>query len=223
MPGKKYINAKKLIDNKKIYSYHDAVKLVKDIAYAKFDESIDIAIKLNVDTSKAEQQLRGTLSLPHYFGKTNKILVIDDSISEEEAKKAGADFFGGEEKIAEIKENWLGFDVLITSPKFMPKISTLGKILGPKGLMPNPKNGNVTKDVLKAIKEFKKGKSKYRTDTYGNVHIVIGKKSSKIEEIVENIEYIVNFILSKRPSTVKGDYIQSIFISSTFGPSIRIK
>lgn len=223
MAGKKYLNAKKLVDSKKIYAYADAVKLAKDIAFAKFDEAIEIAIKLNVDTTKVEQQLRGTLKLPHYFGKVSRILVIDDSITKEEAKKAGADFFGGDEKIAEVKEGWLDFDVMITTPKFMPKISRLGKILGPKGLMPNPKLGTVTTNVLNAIKEFKVGKANYRTDTYGNVHMVIGKKSAKIEDVVENIEAIINFISSKRPSTVKGEYIKSIYIASSMGPSIRIK
>ena len=221
MAGKKYKSAISLVDKKKIYPVAEAVKLAKETAYAKFDSSIDIAIKLNVDTTKAEQQLRGSIALPHYFGKTSRILVIDDSISADEAKKAGAEFFGGDEKIAEIKDGWLDFDVLITTPKFMPKLAKLGKILGPKGLMPNPKLGTVTTNVINTIKEFKGGKSTYRTDTYGNVHI--GKKSAKNEDIVENIETLIGFISSKKPSTVKGEYIKSIYISSTMGPSIKIK
>jgi len=223
MAGKKYKSAISLVDKKKIYPVAEAVKLAKETAYAKFDSSIDIAIKLNVDTTKAEQQLRGSIALPHYFGKTSRILVIDDSISADEAKKAGAEFFGGDEKIAEIKDGWLDFDVLITTPKFMPKLAKLGKILGPKGLMPNPKLGTVTTNVINTIKEFKGGKSTYRTDTYGNVHMVIGKKSAKNEDIVENIETLISFISSKKPSTVKGEYIKSIYISSTMGPSIKIK
>lgn len=223
MAGKKYKSAISLVDKKKIYPVAEAVKLAKETAYAKFDSSIDIAIKLNVDTTKAEQQLRGSIALPHYFGKTSRILVIDDSISADEAKKAGAEFFGGDEKIAEIKDGWLDFDVLITTPKFMPKLAKLGKILGPKGLMPNPKLGTVTTKVINTIKEFKGGKSTYRTDTYGNVHMVIGKKSAKNEDIVENIETLISFISSKKPSTVKGEYIKSIYISSTMGPSIKIK
>ena len=217
MAGKKYITAKKLVDSKKIYPIAEAVKLAKETSYSKFDASIDIAIKLNVDTTKAEQQLRGSIALPHYYGKTSRILVIDDSITADQAKKAGAEFFGGDEKIAEIKDGWLDFDVLITTPKFMPKI------LGPKGLMPNPKLGTVTTKVVDTIKEFKGGKSTYRTDTYGNVHMIIGKKSAKNEDVVENIETLINFITSKRPSTIKGEYIKSIYISSTMGPSIRIK
>ena len=199
------------------------MKLAKETSYSKFDASIDIAIKLNVDTTKAEQQLRGSIALPHYYGKTSRILVIDDSITADQAKKAGAEFFGGDEKIAEIKDGWLDFDVLITTPKFMPKLAKLGKILGPKGLMPNPKLGTVTTKVVDTIKEFKGGKSTYRTDTYGNVHMIIGKKSAKNEDVVENIETLINFITSKRPSTIKGEYIKSIYISSTMGPSIRIK
>ncbi|WEK82942.1 MAG: 50S ribosomal protein L1 [Mycoplasma sp.] len=223
MAGKKYLEAKKLVDRKKIYEIPEAVSLVKKTSFSKFNGSIDIAIKLNVDTTKAEQQLRGTIKLPHYFGKLSKILVIDDSVSAEEAKKAGADFFGGDEKIAEIQEGWLGFDVLITSPKFMPKLSKLGKILGPKGLMPNPKLGTITTKVLDTIKEFKTGKSTYRTDTYGNVHMVIGKVDAKDADIIENIDALINFISSKRPSTVKGEYIKSIYLSASMGPSVRIR
>ena len=223
MAGKKYEAAKKLVDRKKIYPYAEAVALAKKTSITKFDGSIDIAIKLNVDTTTAEQQLRGTISLPHYYGKLSRVLVIDDSITADAAKKAGADFFGGDEKIAEIKEGWLDFDVLITSPKFMPKLAKLGKILGPKGLMPNPKLGTVTPKVLDAVKEFKAGKSTYRTDTYGNVHMIVGKVSAKDADIVENIEALINFIASKRPSTVKGEYIKSIYISASMGPSIRIQ
>ena len=223
MSGKKYIAAKKLVDSKKIYQVAEAVKLAKETSYSKFDASIDIAIKLNVDTTKAEQQLRGSIALPHYYGKTTRILVIDDSITADQAKKAGAEFFGGDEKIAEIKDGWLDFDVLITTPKFMPKLAKLGKILGPKGLMPNPKLGTVTTKVVDTIKDFKGGKSTYRTDTYGNIHMIIGKKSAKNEDIIENVETLINFIASKRPSTIKGEYIKSIYISSTMGPSIKIK
>ena len=222
MAGKKYIAAKKLVDPKKVYSVAEAVDLAKKTSTTKFDSSIDIAIKLNVDTTKAEQQLRGTMTLPHYFGKVSRILVIDDSITFEQAKMAGADFFGGDEKIAEVKDGWLDFDVLITTPKFMPKISKLGKVLGTKGLMPNPKLGTVTTDVLKTIKEFKGGKSTYRTDTYGNVHMIVGKASAANEKIIENIDALISFIKTKRPSTVKGEYIKSIYISSSMGPSIKV-
>lgn len=223
MAGKKYLAVKKLIDSKKIYSIKDGVILAKKVSFSKFDGSIDIAIKLNVDTTKAEQQLRGTIALPHYYGKKTTILVIDDSLTEKQALEAGASYYGGDEKIADIQNGWFDYNVIITTPKFMPKLAKLGKILGPKGLMPNPKLGTVTTNVLNAIKEFKSGKSTYRTDSYGNVHMTVGKVSAKDEDIIENVEAIINFISSKRPSTVKGEYIKSIYLSPSMGPSIRIR
>lgn len=210
-----------LVDKKKVYSLKEAVDLAKQTSNTKFDSSIDIAIKLNLDTTKAEQQLRGTIALPHYFGKTTKVLVIADNVTSEEAKAAGADFFGTTDMIAEIKNGWLDFGLIITTPKFMPELSKLGKILGPKGLMPNPKLGTVTNDVIKSIKEFKKGKSTYRTDTYGNIHMIVGKASASADKIIENITTLVDFILSKRPSTVKGEYIQKMYLSSSMGPAIK--
>ena len=219
--SKKYLNAIKQIDKKKIYSTKDGVELIKKINQTKFDASIDIAIKLNLDTSKAEQQLRGTISLPHYYGKQIKILAITDEISNEEAKKLGIKV-GQTDVINEIKDGQIDFDLIITVPKFMPSLSKLGKILGPKGLMPNPKLGTVTTNIVKTINEFKKGKNQYRTDTYGNVHMKIGKISAPTNDIVENIDMLISFIKSKRPATVKGDYIKNITISSTMGPSIKL-
>ena len=219
--SKKYLNAIKQIDKKKIYLAKDGVELIKKINQTKFDASIDIAIKLNLDTSKAEQQLRGTISLPHYYGKQVKILAITDEISNEEAKKLGIKV-GQTDVINEIKDGQIDFDLIITVPKFMPSLSKLGKILGPKGLMPNPKLGTVTTNIVKTINEFKKGKNQYRTDTYGNVHMKIGKISAPTNDIVENIDMLISFIKSKRPATVKGDYIKNITISSTMGPSIKL-
>lgn len=219
--SKKYLDAIKQIDKKKIYSTKDGVELIKKINQTKFDASIDIAIKLNLDTSKAEQQLRGTISLPHYYGKQVKILAITDEISNEEAKKLGIKV-GQTDVINEIKDGQIDFDLIITVPKFMPSLSKLGKILGPKGLMPNPKLGTVTTNIVKTINEFKKGKNQYRTDTYGNVHMKIGKISAPTNDIVENIDMLISFIKSKRPATVKGDYIKNITISSTMGPSIKL-
>lgn len=219
--SKKYLNAIKQIDKKKIYSAKDGVELIKKINQTKFDASIDIAIKLNLDTSKAEQQLRGTISLPHYYGKQVKILAITDEISNEEAKKLEIKV-GQTDVINEIKDGQIDFDLIITVPKFMPSLSKLGKILGPKGLMPNPKLGTVTTNIVKTISEFKKGKNQYRTDTYGNVHMKIGKISAPTNDIVENIDMLISFIKSKRPATVKGDYIKNITISSTMGPSIKL-
>ena len=222
MAGKKFKSVKTLVDNKKIYPVEEAVALAKKTSTTKFDSSIDIVIKLNLDTTKAEQQLRGTIALPHYFGKSKRVLLISSDVTKEQAEAAGADYFGESDKIADIKNGWLDFDVIITTPKFMPELSKLGKILGPKGLMPNPKLGTVTPKPLDAVKEFKKGKMNYRTDTYGNIHMTVGKASAANEKIVENIDALVNFIKSKRPSTVKGDYIQKIYLSSTMGPSIKV-
>lgn len=222
MSSKKYKSVKSLVDPKKVYSVEEAVGLAKKTSTTKFDSSIDIAIKLNLDTTKAEQQLRGTIALPHYFGKSKRVLLIDSDVTEAQAKEVGADYFGGSDKIADIKNGWLDFDVIITTPKFMPELSKIGKILGPKGLMPNPKLGTVTPRPLDAVKEFKKGKMNYRTDTYGNIHMTIGKVSASADKIVENINVLLDFIKSKRPTTVKGDYIQKVFLSTTMGPSIKV-
>ncbi len=219
--SKNYLNAVKQIDKKKIYPTKEGVELIKKINQTKFDASIDIAIKLNLDTSKAEQQLRGSLALPHYYGKKIKILAITDEISNEEAKKLGIKV-GQTDAIKEIKDGQIDFDLIITNPKFMPSLSKLGKILGPKGLMPNPKLGTVTTNVLKTVNEFKKGKNQYRTDTYGNIHMKIGKISAPTNDIAENIDALISFIKSKKPATVKGDYIKNITISSTMGPSIKL-
>jgi large subunit ribosomal protein L1 len=220
--NKKYLAVKALVDSKKLYSISEAVALAKKTSITKFDASIDIAIKLNLDTTKAEQQLRGTIALPYYFGKKTRVLILSDDITSAQAKEVEADYFGGKDKIDEIKGGWLDFDVIITTPKFMPELSKLGKILGPKGLMPNPKLGTVTPDVLKVTKEFKKGKMNYRTDTYGNIHMIVGKVSAAAEKITSNIQALLEFIQSKRPSTVKGEYIQKVCISTTMGPSIKI-
>ncbi|MDR3257693.1 MAG: 50S ribosomal protein L1, partial [Mycoplasmataceae bacterium] len=200
----------------------EAVALAKKTSITKFDSSIEIAVKLNLDTTKAEQQLRGTIALPYYFGKQTRVLVLSDDVTSTQAKEAGADYLGGKDKIDEIKGGWLDFDVIITTPKFMPELSKLGKLLGPKGLMPNPKLGTVTPDVLKVTKEFKKGKMNYRTDTYGNIHMVIGKVSAAGEKVIANINALLEFLQSKRPSTVKGEYIQKIYLCTTMGPSIKV-
>ena len=219
--SKKYLDNLKLVDKKKFYSILEAVELAKKTSSTKFDASIDIAIKLNLDTTKAEQQLRGTIALPHYFGKTIRIIAITDDITPIEAKKLDIKV-GTIDLINDIKNGWLDFDLIITNPKYMIQISKLGKILGPKGLMPNPKLGTVTTNVLLAVKEFKKGKYTYRTDTYGNIHMKIGKVSADSQQIIENINALLKFIKSKKPSTIKGEYIQNISLSTTMGPSIKI-
>ena len=211
------------IDLRKIYPLDEAVKLAQKTSITKFDGSIDVAIKLNLDTTKAEQQLRGTLSFPHSNGKVLKILAIADDIKAEDAKQAGADYFGGTEIYQDIEKGWTDFDVILTTPKMMPSLSKLGKVLGPKGLMPNPKTGTVSQDLIKTIKEFKKGKFEYRTDTFGNIHMTVGKVSSKTNEIVENIESLISLIKSKRPNTVKGTYIQNISVSASMGPGFKVQ
>ncbi len=209
-------------DKTKAYSVNEAVELAIKSATTKFNSSIDIAIKLNLDTTKAEQQLRGTLALPHYFGKVARILVIDSGLTQKDAARLGVDFAGAEDKIQEISSGWVDFDLIITTAKMMPALSKLGKVLGPKGLMPNPKNGNVTTDIEKTIAEFKKGLSQYRTDTYGNIHMLVGKANANAKDVAENVEFLINFIKSKRPSTVKGVFIENISISSTMGPGIKV-
>lgn len=209
-------------DKQKFYSIDEAVKLVKESSRTKFVSSIDIAVKLNLDTSKAEQQLRGTLALPHFFGKKKKILVLDIGLTDKDASKLGVDFAGDKEKIDEISKGWLDFDLIITTPKMMPQLSKLGKILGTRGLMPNPKIGNVTTNLEKTIAEFKKGVSQYRTDSYGNVHMTVGKVDADDKKIIENINFLLEFLTSKKPATVKGIYIQNVSLSSTMGPGVKI-
>lgn len=219
--GKKYVASAKLVERNKFYSIEEAVELAKKTSISKFDGAIDIAIKLNLDTTKAEQQLRGTIALPHYFGKKIRIVAITDDINAATAKELDIKV-GTTDLINDIKNGWLDFDLIITSPKFMVPLSKLGKMLGPKGLMPNPKLGTVTPNVLAAVKEFQKGKYNYRTDTYGNIHMKIGKISADSKQIVENVNALLDFIKSKRPATVKGEYIQNITLSATMGPSIKV-
>ena len=221
--SKKMQKACEGIDLKKIYPIEEAVKLAQKTSISKFDGSIDVAIKLNLDTTKAEQQLRGTLSFPHSNGKVLRILALDNDIKAADAKAAGADFFGGSEILQDIEKGLTDFDVILTTPKMMPSLSKLGKVLGPKGLMPNPKTGTVSQDLIKTIKEFKKGKFEYRTDTFGNIHMTVGKVSSKPSEVTENIETLITLIKSKRPSTVKGIYIQNISVCASMGPGIKVQ
>ena len=221
--SKKMKNVLAKVDTKKIYPIEQAVKLAQENSISKFDGSIDIAIKLNLDTTKAEQQLRGTISFPNSIGKVLRILALDDTIKEVDAKVAGADFFGGSDKIQDIEKGWMDYDVILTTPAMMPKLAKLGKVLGPRGLMPNPKTGTVSTDLIKTIKEFKLGKFEYRTDTYGNIHMTVGKVSSDSKNIVENINALISLLKSKRPSTVKGTYIQNISVSPTMGPSFKIQ
>lgn len=221
--SKKYIEAAKLVEKNKAYTKEEAVKLVKETSISKFDGSVEVAIKLNVDSKKADQQLRGAIVLPHGSGKVKKVLVIAKGENATKAKEAGADFVGDVDLLEKIeKENWFGFDVMIATPDMMPLLGKLGKVLGPKGLMPNPKTGTVTMDVVKAVNDVKAGRVEYRTDSFGNVHSIIGKVSFSESDLLDNLVSYVNNIIKIKPSSVKGDYILNIAISSTMGPGIKI-
>lgn len=221
--GKKYAEVAKLVEKNKLYTLEEAVSLVKKTSYAKFDSSVELAMNLNLDTKKADQQLRGTICLPHGTGKTKRILVIAKGDKAKEAKEAGADYVGDVDLLEKIeKENWFEFDVLIATPDMMPQLGKLGKVLGPKGLMPNPKTGTVTLDVAKAVNEVKQGRIEYRTDSYGNVHVIVGKVSFDNHKLVENIKEFVKLIQKTKPSVVKGAYVKNVSISATMGPGIKI-
>ena len=221
--SKKYIEASKKIEKAKLYTKEEAIKLVKDTSYSKFDGSVELAMRLNLDTKKADQQLRGALVLPNGTGKSSKVLVIAKGEHATAAKEAGADYVGDTNMLEKIeKENWFDFDTIIATPDMMPALGKLGKVLGPKGLMPNPKTGTVTMDTAKAVTEVKKGRVEYRTDTYGNVHAIIGKVSFTEKQLLENLEAFVNLIVKSKPSVVKGTYIKNISIASTMGPGIKI-
>ena len=221
--GKRYNEALEKIEKSKLYAKEEAVKLVKETSNAKFDASIEVAMYLNLDTKKADQQLRGAVVLPNGTGKTKKVLVIAKGDAQKVAREAGADYVGDMDMIEKIeKENWFDFDVIIATPDAMPLLGRLGRVLGPKGLMPNPKTGTVTTDVKKAVSDVKAGRVEYRTDSFGNVHGIIGKASFDEEKLLENLNTFVSTILKLKPSTVKGDYVKNISISSTMGPGIKI-
>ena len=221
--GKKYVEAAKLVEKNKLYTKEEAVELVKKTSTTKFDGSVELALNLNLDTKKADQQLRGTICLPHGTGKTKRILVLAKADKAEEAKAAGADYVGDTDYLEKIeKENWFEFDTLIATPDMMPALGKLGKVLGPKGLMPNPKTGTVTMDIKKAVEEVKQGRIEYRTDSYGNVHTIIGKASFTETQLVENLNAFVSMILKSKPAVVKGTYVKNISISTTMGPGIKI-
>lgn len=221
--GKKFVEASSKVDKKVLYTKEDAIKLAKETSITKFDSTIEVAIKLNVDPKKADQQLRGSLVLPNGTGKSKKILVIAKGENAENAKKAGADYVGDADMIAKIeKENFFDYDVIVATPDMMPMLAKVGKILGPKGLMPNPKTGTVTMNVAGAIEDIKKGMVEYKTDSYGNIHTIIGKSSFDENKLVENLTYVFNAISKAKPQTVKGTFIQNISVSSTMGPGIKV-
>jgi large subunit ribosomal protein L1 len=206
----------------KNYSIVDAVGIVKETASAKFSEAVDIAVRLGLDPKKADQALRGTVALPHGIGKEVRVLVIAKSPKDEEAKAAGADYVGYKDYLEKIQQGWADVDVIIASPDVMGDLGKLGKILGPRGLMPNPKSGTVTVDVAKAVKEVKAGKIEFRVEKAGIVHATIGKASFEKEKLVENIHSFLNTIMRLKPATAKGTYVKSIAISTTMGPGVHI-
>ena len=221
--GKKYIESKKSFDTTKEYDLKEAIEIVEKTAKANFDETVELHMRLGVDSRHADQQVRGTVILPHGTGKTIKVLAIVKEDKVQEALDAGADFAGNEEYTEKIqKENWLDFDVLVTSPDMMAVVGRLGRILGPQGLMPNPKAGTVTPDVAKAIKEVKAGKVEYRTDKNNLVHVPSGKVSFGSEKLQENLSKIISAVVKAKPASAKGKYIRSITISSTMGPGVKL-
>ena len=221
--GKKYVEASKKVEKNKAYTKEEAVKLVKETSISKFDSTVEVAVRLNLDTKKADQQLRGAIVLPHGTGKTKRVLVVAKGENATKAKEAGADYVGDNDILEKIeKENWFEFDVMIATPDMMPALGKIGKVLGPKGLMPNPKTGTVTTDVVKAINDVKAGRVEYRTDTFGNVHGIIGKVSFTEKQLAENLDAFMSTIIKAKPATVKGDYIKNIAITTTMGPGIKI-
>ena len=221
--SKRFIDAQKLVDSSKAYEPQEAMQLVVNTATAKFDESIELHVRLGVDSRHADQQVRGVVVLPHGTGKTQRVLVIAKGAKADEALAAGADYVGGEEYINKIKnENWFDFDVCVTTPEMMGLVGRIGKILGPKGLMPNPKSGTVTMDVTKAVKEIKAGKVEYRLDKTNIIHVAIGKKSFGAEKLVDNYNTIFDAIVKAKPAAAKGQYIKSATVSSTMGPGLKL-
>ena len=221
--GKKYVAASALVDKTKVYTVDEALKLIKETSITKFDSSVEIAMNLNLDTKKVEQQLRGAIVLPHGTGKSKKVLVIAKGDHAKAAKEAGADYVGDADMLTKIeKENWFDFDVMIATPDMMIPLSKLGKILGPRGLMPNPKTGTVTTDVTRAINDVKKGRIEYRTDSFGNIHGIIGKVSFDENKLKENLKYFTDVIIKLKPSVVKGGYVKNVTLTTTMGPGIKI-
>ncbi len=222
MGSKRYREAREMVNKEKRYELNEAIELLKKFPTTKFDETVEVHLNLGVDPRKAEQQIRNSLVLPHGSGKKVRVLVFAEGDKADEAKEAGADYVGVDEYVEKIKSGWLDFDVVVTTPNLMGKIGRLGRILGPRGLMPNPKVGTVTMDIKKAVSESKGGKITYRVDKFANLHIIGGKLSFESKKLKENILTVISAILRERPATLKGVFIKSIALTSTMGPGIKL-
>lgn len=220
--GKKYLDAAKKVDSNKLYSVAEAMKLVKETSYANFDATVDVAYNLSVDPKQADQQIRGSLVLPNGTGKTQTVVVFAEGPQADQAKAAGADFVGSDDLVQKIQDGWLDFDVVVATPMMMAKVGRLGRILGPKGLMPNPKAGTVTMDVTKAIDDIKAGKIEYRLDKANIIHVPVGKASFTEEQLVENFNALMGAINKAKPAAVKGAYLKSVTLTSTMGPGVKV-
>ena len=220
--GKNYTNNAAKVDSAKLYTPKEAMTLVKELASAKFDETVEVHFRLGIDTRKADQNIRGSISLPHGTGKTVRVAVFADGAKADEAREAGADVVGSDELIADIQKGEINFDAAIATPNMMAKVGRIGKILGPRGLMPNPKLGTVTMDVAKMVGELKAGRVEYRADRYGICHVPMGKASFGVEQLVENYAALYTEILRVKPASAKGKYVKSIALASTMGPGVKV-
>ncbi len=220
--GKKYVEAAKLVDRTKAYTALEALELAVKTSTAKFDASVDVSFRLNIDPRKAEQNIRGAIVLPNGTGKTRKVLVICRGAKQAEATEAGADYVGEAEVINKIQQGWFDFDIIVATPDMMGQLGKLGRVLGPKGLMPNPKTSTVTMDVAKAVKEIKAGKVEYRPDKVGNIQMTIGKVSFGAAKLQENLKVVYDTLVKARPSTIKGSYIKNVSVAATMGPGIKV-
>ncbi len=220
--AKKYAEAREKVDRERLYDPEEALELVKEISNAKFDETVEVAVKLGVNPKHADQQVRGAVVMPHGTGKEVRVLVFAKGEKAKEAEEAGADYVGAEDLVAKIQEGWLDFDVAVATPDTMSIVGKLGKTLGPKGMMPNPKTGTVTFEIEKAVQEIKAGKVEYRTDKTGIIHVPIGKVSFEKEKLVENFYTLIDTLIKAKPPGAKGQYIKSVTVSSTMGPGIKI-
>jgi large subunit ribosomal protein L1 len=220
--GKKFLEASKLVDRTKAYPVEEAIELAKKTNFAKFDASVEVAFRLGVDPKKADQQIRGAVVLPNGTGKTQRVLVFAKGEKAKEAEAAGADYVGDADYINKINQGWFEFDVIVATPDMMGEVGKLGRVLGPKGLMPNPKTGTVTFDLTKAVNEIKAGKVEYRVDKAGNIHVPIGKTSFENEKLVENFTTIFETMLKVKPSAAKGTYMKNVTVTSTMGPGVKV-